>query len=795
MRTSIAIACLAGAALAAGCVGADGLQGSKGEAGPAGSVAVGPQGPEGTTGPQGADGKLGADGKNGADGTSVSQVGAVQGTVVDGDGAPVGDVAIETDPPTSKLTSDAKGAFSLKDANIGAYTLTATKKGYGVASLVFGVVSSATTTVKVTMTALPAIAAASISGLVQGPSGQALAGAKVSVDGQGLEATTAQDGTFTITDVMPGYLFLSVKSPDASKYLDGDTRSAISVAPAASVKDLKIALSGRPSDGATYIGTYLCAGCHKAYGNEHKASAHARSITPDASRLVAKNLWPSVGATVDPGVKALSPVDGLALVSVVLCQKTAGVYSMKFGGAADCAAADGTVVPVAGTYGGEGDGGVDQKPNLGVHKQQFFAKLADVPVAAGWTYTAGKDKDYLVLPVQVTQSGGGPKLEAYRAVATAKGDDGWTNRGQTFSHACAGCHVVGLTLDWEKQSGKSYITKFAYADQDLDPSHQLNIACEGCHGPGSDHFDAANGQKPDTIIRPKLLSAKAERELCGKCHGAHDGVSADPPGLGYPWNAANAAKLGGGEFFAGAFALADYIGNLDSGGVVNWPDGKHAKEHRQQGAMFELSVHANNSVERLACSNCHNPHSQANGPTKFPVADASGDTYELTSPGLGDNTVCLGCHAGFGPYASVAKADVANVLVGGGGAAKKNGAAYAPTASEIAASKAAFASSVTGHMSLKSAMSLAGYDPESAANPVGRCSSCHMPKTGKSGGFTIANNKAGVPAMVGGDAASHVFDVVQPWQGQATAKGAASPAEVMPNSCGSCHIEDRFAPN
>ena len=795
MRSSIAIACLAGAVFAAGCVGADGLQGAKGEAGPAGSAGVGPEGPAGAAGTQGADGKAGANGKDGADGKSVSQVGAVKGTVVDDQGNAIAGVALVTDPPTADLTSDAAGAFSLKDANIGAYTLTATKKGYGDATLVFGVVSSGTTTVKVTMKAVAAVAAASISGLVQGPTGQPLGGAKVTVDGQGLEATTAADGTFTVNDVMPGFVFFSVKSPDASKYLDGETRSAVDVGAAANVKDVKIGLSGRPSDSATYVGTFLCAACHKSYGDQHKGSAHARSITSNQSRMVAKSLWPAVGTTVNPNVKALSPVDGQSLVSVVLCQKVAGVYSVKFGGAADCSVADGTLVPIAATYGGEGDGGIDQKPNLGVHKQQFLAKLADVPVAGGWTYVAGKDKDFLVLPVQVTQSGsGGPKLEAYHAVASAKGDDGWTDRAQTFSHACAGCHVGGLVLDWEKQSGKSYITSFGYAEQDLDAAKQLNIACEGCHGPGSDHFDAANGDKPATIIRPKLMTAKAERELCGKCHAAHDGTSASPPGLGYPWNSGNAAKLGAGEFYAGVYSLGDYVGNLDSGGVVNWPDGKHAKEHRQQFSMFESSVHANNSYERLACSNCHNAHSQAGAPPKTPVTDGA-DLYELSSPQLGDNTACLRCHAAFGPYAAVSKVDVANMVVAGGGTVAKNGKAYAPSAGEQAASRSAFAASTTAHMSAKSAMSLAGYDPENAAFPVGRCSSCHMPKTAKSGGFTIENNDDGVPAMASGDGASHVFDVIQPWQGQATAKGAATPADVMPSSCSSCHIEDRFAPN
>src|SRR5262249_23318717 len=120
-------------------------------------------------------------------------------------------------------------------------------------------------------------------------------------------------------------------------------------------------------------------------------------------------------------------------------------------------------------------------------------------------------------------------------------------------------------------------------------------------------------------------------------------------------------------------------------------------------------------------------------------------------------------------------------------------------------------SAVSQHMSGKARMDNAAYQPENDALPVGRCTSCHTPKVAKSGGYTTGVDAQGNEALVAGDQASHVFDVIWPWQSVAVSRGGPSFQSgyygqaysgtnvkydkfgVMPNSCGSCHTGARGA--
>ena len=91
-------------------------------------------------------------------------------------------------------------------------------------------------------------------------------------------------------------------------------------------------------------------------------------------------------------------------------------------------------------------------------------------------------------------------------------------------------------------------------------------------------------------------------------------------------------------------------------------------------------------------------------------------------------------------------------------------------------------------------MGLAAYDPTNDAMPVGRCSSCHMPRTGKSGGWLNGVDGSGKSALVGGDEGSHVFDIIWPGESSALKKPSGGvDTDIMPNSCGSCHEAARLS--
>ncbi|HYG68087.1 MAG TPA: carboxypeptidase-like regulatory domain-containing protein, partial [Anaeromyxobacteraceae bacterium] len=742
-------------------------------------------------------GDPGQPGEPGNPGTPAVDQGTIQGMVKDGSGAPIAGALVATVPATSTTLTDEAGAFTLADIRIGAYTLTATKETFAEASQEIGVAAGATTLVNVTLSLEPG-AAGTITGVVKKASGGGLAGATVAVEGQNLSTVTAADGTFTLAGVVPGFVFVDVDAPEG--FLDGGDRRSQYVAPGAAVS-VTIQLSGRPSDTATYTGEGGCVGCHSGIATEQHKAGHHRFLNPGTDRMVRKDMWPAVGTTLDPRVQALDPVDGTTMVAVYLCQNTAGAYAMKFGGAADCTVGDGTLIPVSATIGGEGDGGVDGRPNFGVYKQRYLARPADVPYAVShWAVAyrsdADRDRDYLILPVYLVQNGNtDPTLGAVSPKFYKIYADKWLKQVRTISRLCSGCHATGLKIAYE--GAESLVSTYEYKD--------LNVTCERCHGPGSEHVAPPSGvNRVDRIIKPSLLTAKAAQETCGQCHSAHSASSKVPDGaFKMPFNGDRLTAIGNGVFVPGIYELADYVKGfdvplLDGGGVETWPDRTHSKAHGQQLPMLWRSKHANNSFERLACFDCHDAHSTYGGPAAMSMSAGSG-AYVLENPALKDNTLCLACHASHGPFAGVSKDDVA-ALHATNGAVVKDGAPAAFDAAATAAAKTRIARAVGEHMQAGSAMGLAAYDPLDDANPVGRCQACHMPKTGKKNDtidvtqWILGRDANGDSAIIEGNVASHVFDVVWPAQSGALKKATGGvDLDIMPNSCGKCHPASRLS--
>ncbi|TMQ10292.1 MAG: hypothetical protein E6J90_30030 [Deltaproteobacteria bacterium] len=608
-------------------------------------------------------------------------------------------------------------------------------------------------------------------------------------------------------------------------------------------------------------GTTTLAGAK--YSARRLSRSYAHMLPEDASDIVAP-AWPGVKAT-NPSYDANDPclygnapsgtcaaggttkyADGQ--VNVYLCNLKDGVtylndeYVQKFGGSpytcSDGSFYNGSVAPAVPMvhidviYGGQGDkdGAGAPHKNMGVFKQRFQGRLADIKAADAWAYTAGKNLDSLTLPIQVLESGdkvnGGYKMNGYHPTEQKFPGESWTQRTRTFSHGCAGCHNDGLQIEWSMQTVSlpfardnaatamtfAAITSYKFKDE--------NLTCEHCHGPGSDHLSFVPG-KGVAIINPRYLSAEAERQLCGKCHGYDDATNAKPAqdyGFEYPWNSDHAGRLGGGDFVPGVYELGSFFDNwserpsddegfwdpVETGGTL------FGQAHRQQYTMLAQSKHDNNPYEKLTCTSCHDAHTLYLGSSR--VTSPTGAHYALTAADYRNNVLCLGCHAGFGPFASVSKDDVANIHVAGGGGATRDGASLAPSPEDIVASQRAISSSVGAHMFDKAHMPVA-YNPLDDASPLGRCTTCHMPKVAKSGGYVTGNDASNPPnkALVEGDQASHVFTIVWPWQSGAMSRGGPtfqsgyygqsfSTSNVkydafgfMPNSCSKCHASARQA--
>jgi len=683
--------------------------------------------------------------------------------------------------------------------------------------------------------------AASISGTVKDVKGAGVKGATVTVEGQKAKATTAANGSFKITGVTPGSAFLYVKTPSAN-YLDGETLKSIAVKGGANVTGVQITLSGRPSATATYVGGKNCAGCHdeklfKAMDGSPNASAHSRFVTEGTSHMVYKNKWPEPDSKYlprDPKGKLLKvqdPLDGKGMVHVVLCTKgnePNREYLFKFypeqkEGVSlaednlDCSAspAEAVWIPVAATIGGEGNWGKgytdqnhrlpDRHPNFGEGKQRYMCKIQDVPYIAKWlkdnnVSRAGQKQDYLAfMPVYIMQDGT-PEGSA----VLAKGEVGapmfwqksptdWANPDSTLSRNCAACHMTGLTIETKDFPGfKAIVTSWDYKD--------LNVTCEHCHGPGSDHAKTSDKTK---IIAPKLLTAKASNELCGQCHGSHDGKSENPMGVFKPpYDAKYKNTLGNGFFVPGVYDLATFYFKFDTarvdrgsnwkeGTFMTWPDQLHGSAHSMEISELNRSVHANNSSEKLTCATCHDSHSLDAGPASLKVGG-----YDFANAAYGNNTLCLACHAGSGQFKNITKADVAALQLNAGRKVTKDGAAVSVKPADTVLALNRVARSVAKHMQVGAGMGGALYTPDDPKMPVGNCASCHMPKTGKlqdvsvDAEYHLDFDKNGKSAIAEGNLASHVFDIV--WPGQSSILKNPDPSkghdyDIMPNSCSKCH--------
>ncbi len=194
----------------------------------------------------------------------------------------------------------------------------------------------------------------------------------------------------------------------------------------------------------------------------------------------------------------------------------------------------------------------------------------------------------------------------------------WTGRDQTWNYQCAACHSTDLHKGFDLATN-SYAT--TYAD--------IDVACEACHGAGSNHVawaasrpvsagavppgdrmgltnwlrptDAGRwAMDPATGIAHRTAPlASAELDTCAPCHARRKPL-VDTPAAGAPFlDAYLPALLDPGRYF---------------------PDGQIDGEVFEYGSFVQSRMH----LAGVTCSDCHAPHS-----------------LKLRAEG---NAVCLQCH-------------------------------------------------------------------------------------------------------------------------------------------------------
>jgi predicted CXXCH cytochrome family protein len=156
--------------------------------------------------------------------------------------------------------------------------------------------------------------------------------------------------------------------------------------------------------------------------------------------------------------------------------------------------------------------------------------------------------------------------------------------------------------------------------------NELNIGCESCHGPGSEHAKAPLRRKASSIVNPGKLASERSMVICNQCHSRPQG------------NIKNDQPINkDGRMLTPGISRNEYLVNHttreDAAQGDFWPDGVHSKSHHQQATDLVRSKHYINDNQVLNCASCHDPHGKAGN--RFQLKAAARD---------GKDTLCAGCH-------------------------------------------------------------------------------------------------------------------------------------------------------
>ena len=186
-----------------------------------------------------------------------------------------------------------------------------------------------------------------------------------------------------------------------------------------------------------------------------------------------------------------------------------------------------------------------------------------------------------------------------------------------YQYACLGCHSTGPQINYDESR---HAFKTTWAD--------FGVACEACHGPGSRHVAAEEGDEFSTILNPAKIPDPARAAMvCGSCHIR--GSSPDGK-LGYP--------LG--------YKPGDHLNFMFDEKPQLHPDDS-SRANRQQYIDWKKSGHARAGIN---CWDCHYSHRKGNAnrsQTKLPGSSLCRSCHEVESKGVhGIHSVnnCVGCH-------------------------------------------------------------------------------------------------------------------------------------------------------
>lgn len=171
----------------------------------------------------------------------------------------------------------------------------------------------------------------------------------------------------------------------------------------------------------------------------------------------------------------------------------------------------------------------------------------------------------------------------------------WTGVTQRWNTSCAACHSTHLEKKFDARQA-TFGTTFS----------DIDVSCEACHGPGSQHVAAAQAPwysrdltKNMGLVSLKSASAAQQVELCASCHSRRRLLSED---------------------FHETRQMADHLLYEPMSPETYFVDGQIKDEVFEVGSYLQSKMYS----KGIRCTDCHDPHTAK---TYYP-----------------DNRLCTSCH-------------------------------------------------------------------------------------------------------------------------------------------------------
>jgi len=449
-----------------------------------------------------------------------------------------------------------------------------------------------------------------------------------------LKGKTDKKGNFSIKKVPGGKYFVYAEPSDKQHLPGGDLSNKSMTTAEMAKKPLKITVSGKIPDDASFVGSSKCLSCHSGF-SAMKKTLHKLGITAvdKPSKLQDFSRFPAFNEGLEKLKKGTKfyfsgfdkkrgfdkylisekmPADAASVsFTATFFKDTDGKLKFKTENLRDPSDKP-RIYTVEMTYGG------------GLYKQRYLYRVGDSIFPFVQYNPTGKEEfgDRTRKPWRDYHADWLYKEDTKKLVDPSK--------AKSFDKECASCHYNGYSLT-PTVSG-SFIAGAVNdpnGEVDIDGDgtpNELNIGCENCHGPGSAHVKSSRAMKASTIVNPGKLASERATVICNQCHSRPQGNLKNDQ----PVNKENRMLIPG-------ISRNDYLINHttreDAAQKDFWGDGIHSKSHHQQGTDLIRSKHYINGNQTLSCFNCHDPHGKADikHQLKMEVRD-------------GKNSLCVSCH-------------------------------------------------------------------------------------------------------------------------------------------------------